>query len=41
MGYFDNERGRVEPDRNPVVRDKLLTLRPEFTPSIERRCFNP
>jgi putative transposase len=26
LGYFDNERGRVEPGPNPFVRDKVLTM---------------
>jgi hypothetical protein len=29
LGYFDNERGRVEPGPNPFVPDKLLTMCPE------------
>ncbi|WP_224784824.1 integrase core domain-containing protein [Marinihelvus fidelis] len=29
LGYFDNERGRVEPGPNPFVPDKVLTMCPE------------
>jgi len=29
LGYFDNERGRVEPGLNPFVPDKVLTMCPE------------
>jgi putative transposase len=29
MGFFDNERGRVEPGPNPFVPDKVLTMCPE------------
>jgi transposase InsO family protein len=29
LGYFDNERGRVEPARNPFVPDRVLTICPE------------
>jgi hypothetical protein len=28
LGYFDNERGRVEPGPNPFAPDKLLTMSP-------------
>ncbi len=29
LGYFDNERGRVEPGPNPFMPDKVLTMCPE------------
>ena len=29
LGYFDNERGRVEPGPNPFRPDKVLTMCPE------------
>ena len=29
LGYFDNERGRVEPGLNPFAPDKVLTMCPE------------
>jgi putative transposase len=29
LGYFDNERGRVEPGPNPFTPDKVLTMCPE------------
>jgi hypothetical protein len=29
LGYFDKERGRVEPAPNPFVPDKVLTICPE------------
>ena len=29
LGYFDNERGRVEPGPNPFAPDKVLTMCPE------------
>src|SRR5210317_1712766 len=29
LGYFDNERGRVEPGPNPFVPEKVLTMSPE------------
>ena len=29
LGYFDNERGRIEPGPNPFVPDKVLTMCPE------------
>jgi len=29
LGYFDNERGRVEPGPNPFMPDKVLTICPE------------
>ena len=29
LGYFDNERGRVEPAPNPFMPDKVLTMCPE------------
>jgi putative transposase len=29
LGYFDNERGRVEPGPNPFMQDKVLTMCPE------------
>ena len=29
LGYFDNERDRVEPGPNPFVPDKVLTMCPE------------
>jgi len=29
LGYFDNERGRVEPGPNPFIPDKVLTMCPE------------
>ena len=29
LGYFDNERGRVEPGPNSFVPDKVLTMCPE------------
>ena len=29
LGYFDNERGRVEPAPNPFAPDKVLTMCPE------------
>ncbi len=29
LGYFDNERGRLEPGPNPFVPDKVLTMCPE------------
>ena len=29
LGFFDNERGRVEPGTNPFVPDNVLTLCPE------------
>jgi putative transposase len=28
LGYFDNERGRVEPGPNPFAPDKVLTMCP-------------
>jgi putative transposase len=31
LGYFDNERGRVEPGPNPFAPDKVLTMCPEYT----------
>ncbi len=42
-GYFDNERGRVEPGPNPFVPDKVLTMCPEYTGlSVARpRGFEP
>jgi len=29
LGYFDNERGRVEPGPNPFMPDQVLTMCPE------------
>ena len=29
LGYFDNERGRVEPGPNPFEPDKVSTMCPE------------
>ena len=29
LGYFDNERGRVEPGQNPFVPEKVLAMSPE------------
>ncbi len=29
LGYFDNDRGRVEPGPNPFVPDKVLTMCPD------------
>lgn len=29
LGFFDNERGRVEPGPNPFAPDKVLTMCPE------------
>jgi putative transposase len=29
LGYFVNERGRVEPGPNPFMPDKVLTMCPE------------
>ncbi len=29
LGFFDNERGRVEPGPNPFVPDRVLTMCPE------------
>ena len=29
LGYFDNERGRVEPGPNPFAPDKVSTMCPE------------
>ncbi len=29
LGYFDNERGRVEAGPNPFMPDKMLTMCPE------------
>jgi len=29
LGYFDTEKGRVEPAPNPFVPDKVLTMSPE------------
>ena len=29
LGYFDNERGRVEPGPNPFAPDNVLTMCPE------------
>ena len=29
LGYLDNERGRVEPGRNPFAPDKVLAMCPE------------
>jgi putative transposase len=29
LGYFDNERGRVEPGPSPFIPDKVLTMCPE------------
>ena len=31
LGFFDTEKGRVEPAPNPFVPDKVLTLCPEWT----------
>ena len=30
LGFFDNERGRVEPGPNPFAPDKVLTMCPEW-----------
>jgi hypothetical protein len=29
LGFFDNEKGRVEPARNPFTPEKVLTMSPE------------
>jgi putative transposase len=29
IGFFDNEKGRVEPARNPFTPEKVLTMSPE------------
>jgi hypothetical protein len=31
LGYFDNDRGQVEPGPNPFAPDKVLTMCPEYT----------
>jgi len=37
LGFFDNERGRVEPGPNPFAPDKVLTMSPVCT----RLCVVP
>ena len=31
LGFFDTEKGRVEPAANPFVPDRVLTMCPEYT----------
>jgi hypothetical protein len=43
LGFFDKEKGRVEPAPNPFGPDKVLTMSPEWTLLIlaEREGFEP
>jgi hypothetical protein len=38
LGFFDTEKGRVEPAPNPFVPDRVLTMCPEWTVALAAAC---